>query len=752
MTHPAPPAPQPGPSQPKQSMLKRMGGPSDLKAGVGRGGARTADEIAQITYDESKDSTFFKDQKRRDDAVQVKVERLQGHLERELLTASGDEEARVDAIIAELEQKRDLSRVIALIDADMFYGACHVRKDPSLKGKAFGVGGGMLTTASYEARAYGCRSAMPLFIAKKLCPHIISLTLEPDLYVQASREIFAVLAKYGTIAPASLDEAYVDLTNYCANERVTPTEAITRLRAEVETTTGLTVSAGVSPNKALSKIAADVNKPDGQFVIDPTREACMQFIEKQRLRKCYGIGRVTETLLNGLGLETVGDIFRDRAKLYLVRHHLGQSATFRFLLSLWLGLGSNRVKRAKRGDRKTYGVEKTFHASSNPDKLDDIIRHVAKSLHKDLKRSGFSGRTVTLRIKHANFESVTRAKTQGKNIYVHEYKDLVELGIGLLHKERADRAKAIKEGRPVKGGNNPVLNVRLLGLRVGNLRDERALAKTKKLDGYFTRSPRRTPDNDLQSDSDDADVNREDEFESEDDYDDDDPEADPGKRALNAVIREAALDPFANEGEGEGQGGDNKKDKGDGAAFGGASGSNSGSWMCLDEYDEDADDEAGEVRGRFGVHRKATASTSSTRRRPSPSSSSTVKQGASSPSSNKRRSPSVEDFVGLGGDAHTGKNKKVKREQDEDVKHSSGSNEMTCPVCDKVYTGSVAAMTGHVAQHLVAEDEVEVRTKAKAKVKKERSPVNIFSVAAGSGSRRTKAAVKGEKGRKGKKK
>ncbi|GAA5908093.1 hypothetical protein JCM8208_003685 [Rhodotorula glutinis] len=746
MGDPAWPGPVPGPSQPNQSMLKRMGGPSDLKAGVGVGGARTPEEIAQITYDASKGSRFFHDQKRRDEAVQGKVERLRGHYERERLTASGDEEAKVDAIIDELKQKRDLSRVIALIDADMFYGACHVRKDPSLKGKAFGVGGGMLTTASYEARKYGCRSAMPLFIAKKLCPHIISLRLEPDLYVQASREIFAVLAKYGTIAPASLDEAYVDLTDYCANNHVTPTEAITRLRAEVETTTGLTVSAGVSPNKTLSKIAADVNKPDGQFVIDPTPEACMEFVEKQRLRKCYGIGRVTETLLNGLGLETVGDIFRDRAKLYLVRHHLGQSATFRFLLSLWLGLGSNRVKRAKRGDRKTYGVEKTFHPSSNPDKLDEVIRHVAKSLHKDLKRSGFSGRTVTLRIKHANFESITRAKTQGKNIYVQSYKDLVELGIMLLHKERVDRAEAIKQGQVVKGGNNPILNVRLLGLRVGNLRDERALAKTKKLDGYFTRSPRRTPEDELQSDSDDADVHRESELESEDDYDDDDPEADPGKRALNAVIRDAALDPFADEGAEEQHGGVKKKGEA-GAAFGGASGSNSGSWMCLDEYDEDADDEAAAVPGRFGVHRKATASTSSTRHRPSPLSSSTVKQGSSSPPSNKRRSPSVEDFVGLGGDAPKSKKKKVKRE-DDDAKHSSG-NEMTCPMCDKVFKGSEAAMSGHVAQHFAAEDEVKV--KVKAKVKKERSPVNIFSVAAGSSNRRTKATVKGEKGRKGKK-
>lgn len=112
--------------------------------------------------------------------------------------------------------------------------------------------------------------------------------------------------------------ADVDMTDYCANQGVTPTEAISRLRADVKETTGLTVSAGVSPNKSLSKIAADMNKPDGQFVIDSTAEACQAFIKGARLRKCYGIGRVTETLLNGLGLETVDDIYKYRKRLYLI--------------------------------------------------------------------------------------------------------------------------------------------------------------------------------------------------------------------------------------------------------------------------------------------------------------------------------------------------------------------------------------------------------------------------------------------------
>lgn len=379
------------------------------------------------------------DQRRRDQDTQAKVERLRAVLVKKEAEARGDEEACVDAILEQLEEKRDLTRTIALIDADAFYAACHQREDPSLEGKAFGVGGGMLTTASYEgrlfrlpsrcdlsltafrsfaARKYGCRSAMPLFLAKKLCPHIISLRLEPQLYIQASKEIMAILEGYGQISPASLDEACpstsfysalpqneiahplwpsdLDLTDYCATEKVTPTEAIGRLRAEVFAKTRLTVSAGVSPNKTISKIAADINKPDGQFVVDPTAEACMTFIRDQPLRKCYGIGRVTETLLNGLGLYTVNDIYVHRRKLYLLRDHVG----FRSLLSLYLGLGSNSVRRAKRGDRKSYGAEKTFHPTSDRAQLDDMVRRIAKSLAKDVARSQFSGRTITLSIKH----------------------------------------------------------------------------------------------------------------------------------------------------------------------------------------------------------------------------------------------------------------------------------------------------------------------------------------------------------------
>lgn len=139
---------------------------------------------------------------------------------------------------------------------DAFYASCHQLASPELIGTAFAVGGGVLTTASYEARKYGCSSAMAGFVAKKLCPHLKFISLDFSLYTSCSKAIFAVARQYGDISPASLDEAYCSLTDYCRRENVTPAEAAERMRAQILAETGLSVSAGVSPNAMLSKVAA----------------------------------------------------------------------------------------------------------------------------------------------------------------------------------------------------------------------------------------------------------------------------------------------------------------------------------------------------------------------------------------------------------------------------------------------------------------------------------------------------------------
>ncbi|GAA5992880.1 hypothetical protein JCM10908_001386 [Rhodotorula pacifica] len=691
---------------PSETLMSRMGGPSDGKAGVGKGGIYSKEDIERIIYDMSKE-----DQERRDQETQAKAKWLRETLAKKLLEARGDEEACADAILAQLEDKRDLHRVIALIDADMFYAACHQLEDPSLVGKAFGVGGGMLTTASYEARKWGCRSAMPLFIAKALCPHIISLPLKPELYIKASKEIFAVLEKYGQIAPASLDEAYVDMTDYCANEGVTPTEAISRLRAEVFATTGLTVSAGVSPNKALSKIAADINKPDGQFVIDPTPEACQAFIRDQPLRKCYGIGRVTEQLLNGIGLKTVGDIYTHRRDLYLIRDNLAQKGEFRWLLSLYLGLGSNSVKRAKRGDRKSYGAEKTFHPTSDRNELDSMVRRIAKSLAKDVARSQFSGRTITLSIKHDNFQRVTRAFTPGNNIWIHSYQDMVRYGLMLLHKEMEVRAAAIKRGEKVKGGQNPVIKARLLGLRLTNLRDDRELARSNKLDGYVVKRPAKQSNViDLLSDSDDdPDILHD----SEDDDGGEAEEGDFAARAVDRLVQEAQM---------QGEDGDDVPDLPNQIPYQYIGGGISyrGGWVTVDDGEgeeeekrltarkarsDKGDDDDDDEQDNTLESKTRSLTTRSARNAEdefgyASSDSDTLSDEAAGGEHKKRKSPSS-----------AGPSRK-KAKTDSSSKQSAGLRELTCPICNRTWQGSEAAMSGHVDKCL-SESEKPKKKKLK---------------------------------------
>ncbi|GAA5864951.1 hypothetical protein JCM3774_003921 [Rhodotorula dairenensis] len=694
---------------PSETLMNRMGGPSDGKAGLG-GGVRTKDEINRIIYEGSKGSKHFEDQRRRDHETQVRVDNLCSTLAKTMREARGDEEACADAILAQLEETRDLARVIALIDADAFYAACHQREDPSLAGKAFGVGGGMLTTASYEARRFGCRSAMPLFIARKLCPHIISLPLKPELYIQASKEIFSTLEKYGPIAPASLDEAYVDMTDYCRREGVTPSEAISRLRAEVFETTGLTVSAGVSPNKMLSKIAADINKPNGQFVIDSTPEACQAFVRDQPLRKCYGIGRVTEMLLNGIGLETVGDIYTHRRRLYLLRDNLASKGEFRWLLSLYLGLGSTSVKRAKRGDRKSYGAEKTFHPTSDRNELESMLKRIAKSLAKDVARSEFSGRTITLSIKHDNFQRVTRAYTPGNNIWIHSYQEMVRYGLDLLEKEIEARAAAIKRGEEVKGGQNPVLKARLLGLRLTNLRDDRELAKGNKLDGYVIKRPAKQSNViDLLSDSDDDDPDIVHDSDTHHDSD----EGDFERRAVDRLVQEAQL---------HAEDGHDVPDLPNAIPYQYIAGGMSyrGGWITTDDGegeeeekqkqqrldsggggDADEQDNMLESKTRSLTTRSARDVELATGYASSDSESSMSEAGTA----RKRESASVGTAAGP--------SRKKAKVADPAAKQPAGLRELTCPICNRTWQGSEAAMSGHVDKCLAEAEKPNKKKKKK---------------------------------------
>lgn len=239
------------------SLVRRISGPSDQKAGL----TRDPEEVRRIIYEASRNSPYFRNQQAKDTALTLKVDALLLSLDQQVNNRNGDlaeEEAEVDRILADLDKERDCRRVIAVFDADAFYASCEELVDPSLKGKAFAVGEGVLTTASCtfivscpnpapssttdaftdEARKFGCRSAQPGFIAKLLCPHLLFVTPKFKLYTECSAKIFAVLGLYGPMSPASLDEAYCDITDFCRREKLTPAEAVARIRLHVKTDTG----------------------------------------------------------------------------------------------------------------------------------------------------------------------------------------------------------------------------------------------------------------------------------------------------------------------------------------------------------------------------------------------------------------------------------------------------------------------------------------------------------------------------------
>ena len=203
----------------------------------------------------------------------------------------------------------------------------------------------MLTTSNYIARKFGVRAAMPGFIAKKLCPELIIVPTNFPKYTEVSRQVQGIFADYDPeFSSVSLDEAYLDLTNYlqakeAAGERITAAEAVEEMRKRIQEKTQLTASAGIAPNALLAKVCSDKNKPNGQFVLESTREAVMDFVSKLPIRKVSGIGNVTEQLLGSLGISNCKDLWEKRDLLYL----LFSESSYDYFLRISLGLGSDMV-------------------------------------------------------------------------------------------------------------------------------------------------------------------------------------------------------------------------------------------------------------------------------------------------------------------------------------------------------------------------------------------------------------------------
>ncbi len=248
-------------------------------------------------------------------------------------------------------------RRVIHIDMDAFYASVEQRDDPSLRGRPVAVGGsrerGVVAAASYEARKFGVRSAMPSITAKRQCPDLVFVPPRFDVYKAVSAQIHAVFARYTRlIQPLSLDEAYLDVTAPLL-DRGSATAIAAEIRAAIRAETGLTASAGVSCNKFLAKLASDHRKPDGLFVITPKMGPA--FVEDLPVGKFHGVGPVTAAKMNRLGIHTGLDL---RAQpLAFLAEHLGKAA-----VCYYYGVARGQDDRPVEADRarKSVGAENTF--------------------------------------------------------------------------------------------------------------------------------------------------------------------------------------------------------------------------------------------------------------------------------------------------------------------------------------------------------------------------------------------------------
>jgi len=341
----------------------------------------------------------------KDRNLTAKIKRILGRKsELDRLNLSSDLR-RADEYLTELELSRDLTQIIVHIDCDAFYAAVEELDRPELKDVPMAVGKGVLTTCNYHARKFGCRSGMAGFVAMKLCPQLICLPLNFEKYIAKAQEVRSVLANYDSrFESASIDEAYLNITEYCHQHQRTPDDVVSQMRAEVFQKAKITISAGIAANSQLSKICSNKNKPNGQFQLGSDRATIMAFMRDLPTRKVNGVGRVFERELDAIGIKTCGDLYAYRAFLAKL---FGEKA-FQFLMMCYLGLGRTSVRPAEEHERKSVGTESTFRDMSNNDEMREKLHWLAEELEKDLIRTQFKGRTLVLKVKLHTYEVLTR--------------------------------------------------------------------------------------------------------------------------------------------------------------------------------------------------------------------------------------------------------------------------------------------------------------------------------------------------------
>ena len=327
------------------------------------------------------------------------------------------------------------SRKIIHIDMDAFYASVEQRDDPRLRGQPVVVGGspegrGVVAAASYEARAFGVRSAMPIRTALRLCPEAVRVNPDFGRYREISRHIREIFHEHtDLVEPAALDEAYLDVTH---NKQGIPFghRVARTIKADIRAGLQLTASAGVAPCKFVAKIASDLDKPDGLVTVMPHQ--VREFLHPLPVGRIPGVGKVTRQQLEALGFETIGQLAEADASRLEAR--FGKRG--RYLHQRALGIDDEPVTTER--EPKQLSSESTFSADLfDPEEMHAALRDLTEEVAGRLRRRGLAGRTVMLKVRYPDFETVTRAQTGG--ISLDRAQPMLRIAVDLLHRTDAVR-------------------------------------------------------------------------------------------------------------------------------------------------------------------------------------------------------------------------------------------------------------------------------------------------------------------------
>jgi DNA polymerase-4 len=332
---------------------------------------------------------------------------------------------------------------------DAFFASVEQRDNPVLHGKPVAVGGsrerGVVAAASYEAREFGVRSAMPSSIAARKCPGLIFVKPRFEVYKEVSQQIREIFYAYtDLVEPLSLDEAFLDVTE---NKRQMnrATDIAREIRQRIFDETGLTASAGISVNKFIAKVASDINKPNGQKLIHPTQ--IDEFTANLEIKRFFGIGKVTAEKLNGMGIHTGADL-RTYTRPELVQL-FGKSGGYYYHICRGMDERPVRPDRI----RKSVGAERTYSEDiSELDEQQSALRLIAEEVSRRMKQGKYRGKTVTVKLRYSDFTTHTRSRSIDH--FTDGEEEICDIAIELLESHPREQA------------------LRLLGISISNLNTE----------------------------------------------------------------------------------------------------------------------------------------------------------------------------------------------------------------------------------------------------------------------------------------